>query len=259
MDLRELPDFTRVSRHPWELARARFFSGLVARTHGGGLRVLDVGGGDGFVGRALLARLAAGSEVYCYDPSYAEAHLRRVAAGAPAALHFDRERPAGPFDLVLLLDVVEHVADDAAFLSDVVGGAVRRGGEVLVSVPAWMALYTSHDVELGHYRRYRPAELRALLARCGLAIERTGGLFHSLLLPRALAKLGERARGVRSRPALEALGAHADTAVGSWRAGAFVTGAVCAGLAVDGWLSRASARAQVAVPGLSVWALARKA
>ena len=257
MDLRELPDFTDVSRHPWEVTRARFFTGLVAAERPRGLRVLDVGAGDGYLARELLGRLPPESEVHCVDAFYTEASLRRARAGAPAALHFHEVRPPGPFDLVLLLDVVEHVADDGAFLREMVG-EVRAGGRMLVSVPAWMALYSRHDRALGHYRRYRPAELRALVEGCGLAIERSGGLFHSLLLPRVLAKLGERARGVRSRPAPADVPLRAETSLGRWRGGPLVTRAACAALALDTWLSSASARVRLGVPGLSAFALARK-
>jgi SAM-dependent methyltransferase len=257
MDLRELPDSTKVSRHPWEVIRARFFSGLVAAERPSGLCVLDVGAGDGYLARELLGRLPPESEVHCVDAFYTEASLRRAWAGAPAALRFHAERPPGPFDLVLLLDVVEHVVDDGGFLREIVR-EIRPGGRVLVSVPAWMALYSRHDRALGHYRRYRPAELRALVEGCGLVIERAGGLFHGLLLPRVLAKLGERARGVRSRPASDAVPRQAETGLRRWRGGPFVTGAACAALAVDTWLSSASARARLGVPGLSAWALARK-
>jgi SAM-dependent methyltransferase len=195
--------------------------------------------------------------VHCVDAFYDEASLERARAGAPPALRFQRERPPGPFDLVLLLDVVEHLPDDRAFLREIAGD-VRPGGRVIASVPAWMALYSSHDRALGHFRRYRPAELRALLEASGLVVERAGGLFHSLLLPRALVKLGERARGVRSRPAPAEVPSRADTGLRSWRGGPLLTRAVAAALVVDTWLSGACARAQLGVPGLSVWAAARR-
>jgi SAM-dependent methyltransferase len=258
MDLREVPGTRRVSRHPWEITRARFFSALLREACPSPVRVLDAGAGDGYLARRALACLPDGSEVHCYDPAYTDVQLRDLGADAPACVRFSRELPDASFDVVLALDVVEHVPDDRAFLAQLVRRALCREGRALVSVPAWMSLFSRHDVELGHHRRYRPGELRALLEHCDLAVERTGGLFHSLLVPRALAKLSERARGVRSRPAPGAVAAHADTGLSRWRGGPYVGGAVCAALAVDTWVSRAAERAGVPVPGLSVWALARR-
>ena len=132
-------------------------------------------------------------------------------------------------------------------------------GAVLVSVPALMTLFTSHDVALNHHRRYCAASLRATLAAAGLRPAFGGGPFYGLLAPRALAKLGELSRGVRSRPAVGSAPDHAATDVGTWRAGAAVTSAVRAALAVDSAVSLLAARIGVGLPGLSVWAFARRA
>jgi SAM-dependent methyltransferase len=260
MDLRELPTSHAFARHPWEIARAAFFGEtLAALARGGPAHVLDVGAGDGYVGREVLARLPPGTRVVCYDAHYSDAHLARGAADAPPALSFTRDRPGDLFDVLLLLDVVEHVDDDAGFVRDLVARNLRPGGRALVSVPAWMPLYCRHDVVLGHRRRYRPAELRALLEGNGLTFERGGGLFHALIVPRALAKLAELGRGVHSRPDRAALGAEAETGLSRWRRGRLVTAAVLSALRADNALSRACAAAGVALPGLSAWALARKA
>jgi 16S rRNA G1207 methylase RsmC len=71
MDLREMPD-APFRRHPWEVARARFFAQVLSDA--GWLdaprAVLDVGAGDGFLARQLLERLPAGSRVVCFDSEY---------------------------------------------------------------------------------------------------------------------------------------------------------------------------------------------
>ena len=261
VDLREVPSES-FQRHPWEVARSDFFVGLLssrALTAGPGpVAVLDVGAGDGFLAGQLLARLPAGSEVVCFDPNYDDEHLARGAASAPAGLSFARQRPQRPFDLLMLLDVAEHVPDDTAFLGELAGAALRPGGQVLISVPAWMSLFSRHDVALGHYRRYKPAELRALVARAGLQLEANGGLFHSLILPRALAKGRELVTGVRSRPDPEQMAVHADTELGRWGGGRALSVVVRTALRADNGLSRLAAAAGVDLPGLSVWALARK-
>ncbi len=55
-----------------------------------------------------------------------------------------------------MLDVIEHVEDDVGFVRDVVDGSLAPGGWVLVSVPAYQSLFSSHDRALKHFRRYAP-------------------------------------------------------------------------------------------------------
>lgn len=269
MDLCEMRGLS--ARHPWELSRARFFRTLLADE--GMLerapRVLDVGAGDGYVARELAAAMPSGGEVVCFDTHYSEQHLRRLEpeAGGTSRVRFTRDSPAGLFDLVLLLDVIEHVEDDRALLAGLLRDRLRQGGAVLVSVPAWQALYTRHDLFLGHYRRYRPADLHRLLAQVGLQRVRDGGLFHGLLLPRALEKVSELVRGVRSRPGFDGLGdnkksvaagAEGEMGIGGWKHGPTLTATVTAALGADNVLSGLASRAGVGLPGLSSWALCRK-
>jgi hypothetical protein len=209
-----------------------------------------------------------GGEVVCFDTHYSEQHLRRLEqeAGGTSRVRFTRDSPEGLFDLMLLLDVIEHVDDDRALLAGLLRDRLRQGGAVLVSVPAWQALYTRHDLFLGHYRRYRPADLHRLLTQVGLQRVRGGGLFHGLLLPRALEKVSELVHGVRSRPGIEELGGDETNGaaagevmgIGGWNHGPTLTAAVTAALAADNGLSSLASRAGVGLPGLSTWALCRK-
>ena len=265
MDLREIPTHAFV-RHPWEVARLRFFPELLlSRIFGTGSacgpgprRVLDVGAGDGYFARGLLATLPAGSTVTCWDANYTASDLMRLRREAAAGLEFCQERAQGAFDVLVLLDVLEHVENDVAFLGELARNALYPGGSALISVPAWNELYTRHDQVLGHHRRYRPAALRKVVAAADLRLEAAGGLFHSLLVPRALAKAGERLRGVRATPSPEGPAAHADTGLGTWRAGRAVTALVGGALWADNQLSRFGARLGLGLPGLSTWAVARK-
>lgn len=255
MDLRELSD-QPFQRHPWEIARARFFCDLLARKKAfdGPRRVLDVGAGDGYLARQLLAAMPAGSSAVCFDSHYTDLQLARLAG---PNVTFIRERPEGQYDIILLLDVIEHVVDDRELLAWS-ATALAPGGAVLVSVPAWLSLYTKHDLFLGHHRRYRPGQLRAVVAAAGLQVEKAGGLFHGLLLVRAAEKVTELVRGVRSRPDPQEFGGGDEARVGKWKAGAGVTRAIGAMLAMDNRLSVATSTLGLGVPGLSTWALCRK-
>ena len=269
MDLTEVPD-SAFRRHPWEVARARFFGRVAAQalaegpTAGRPARVLDIGAGDGYLGRQLLGMVPAGSTVTCVDPHYTDADLERFASPPTPGLSFARARPTGPFDLILMLDVIEHVADDRAFVTGTLQGSLDARGVVLVSVPAWDLLYGQHDLALKHFRRYQPAQCRTLLRSAGLEIMRGGGLFHSLLLPRLVQRLAEAMRGtlgeLRGRVTNGAGGTpDAPANLGEWRGGPWVSAAVTRALAVDTRLSELLARRGRELPGLSYWALCRRA
>jgi SAM-dependent methyltransferase len=256
MDLHELPEHP-FQRHPWEVARARFFRSVLASRGalGGTRRVLDVGAGDGYLAHQLLADLSAGSEVVCLDPHYSDAQLAGLRQ-APG-VSFTRQQPDGLFDVILLLDVIEHVEDDRDLLARS-AASLASGGCILISVPAWGSLYTKHDLFLGHHRRYRPRQLRDVVRAAGLRVEAGGGLFHSLLAVRAAEKLLELGRGVRSRPEPAAFGGGDEAGVGQWKGGAAMTRAIGAMLAIDNQASAALARLRLPLPGLSTWALCRK-
>ena len=249
MDLREAQE-EGAARHPWEVARFRFFEEVLHRatTAGEPLKVLDVGSGDSWFARSLLPGLPAGSSIECWDAEYTERDLAQTFAGAAASgVKRTAKKPDTRADVLLLLDVLEHVENDFAFLDTLVRDNTHAGSIVLVSVPAWNGLFTAHDTQLKHFRRYSPESAADLIRRCGLSIEEQGGLFHSLLAPRGVSKAVEVARAALGLPAVMP-----NTA--AWNGGALVTKLVSSALAVDNRASHLAARHGVQVPGLSWWA-----
>ena len=99
-------------------------------------------------------------------------------------------------EVVLLLDVIEHVDDDGAALA-AARRAVAAGGLLVVTVPAYRWLWSGHDEVLGHRRRYTAAGLRAVVERAGFSVLRVS-YFNSLLFPMvALVRLWKGLRGDR--------------------------------------------------------------
>jgi SAM-dependent methyltransferase len=249
MDLLEVPEHALEQRHPWELARFEFFLQVLARNIDlRALRtVLDVGAGDAWFAAQLAARVPI-ARIVCWDNGYTPEFVASRRPGEDPRVQLALDRPAGRFDLLLLMDVLEHVADDTGLLGSLVRDNVTTDGWVLISVPAWPSLFSSHDVRLRHERRYTPAAGRRLLSGAGLEIAASAGLFHSLLLPRAALVARERLTGA-SKPPADA---------GAWNAPPLVTRVVRSLLALDGRLSLTEARLGWTLPGLSWWALCRR-
>jgi SAM-dependent methyltransferase len=103
---------------------------------------------------------------------------------------------AGAFDVVLALDVLEHLDDDAAGLREV-ARLTRPGGLLVVTVPALPSLWGRQDVVSHHRRRYTQRSLLAAFDRAGLPRPRVT-YFNSLLLaPIAAVRWLRRSRGVQ--------------------------------------------------------------
>jgi glycosyltransferase involved in cell wall biosynthesis len=84
----------------------------------------------------------------------------------------DYEDAGGLFDTVLCVNVLEYAEDPAAVLS-LASRVLKPGGSLVVLVPQSHALYGSIDHTLGHKRRFRASELRALLEKQGYRVRKT--------------------------------------------------------------------------------------
>jgi hypothetical protein len=232
------------------VGRAEFFLGLLERHRLlDGHRWLDVGAGDAWFARQLGRRVAPEAEITCWDANYTHEDLEALRELCPANVTFHAERPTGRFDRILMLDVIEHVEDDAGFVGATVKELLSVEGVVLVSVPAHQSMWSSHDRTLRHHRRYSPDGCRRVLERSGLAVVMSGGLFTSLLPVRVTERVVAR---VRATPPSWA-------GLGTWRGGRIVTAVLTRLLVLDGRLSLALSRRGVYIPGLSFWALCRPA
>lgn len=141
------------------------FSGAAAA-----LRILDVGCGTG----GTLERLRPFGQVVGLDlETLALEFCRRrdptlrLVRGSATALPF----ASGAFDVVVAMDVLEHIPDHAAAAREI-ARVLAPGGALIATVPAYRALWSRHDVALRHQRRYVAKEVRLLLQGAGLRVER---------------------------------------------------------------------------------------
>jgi SAM-dependent methyltransferase len=182
--------------HWWYVGRRRLLRDLLAGhapTLTGRGRALDVGCGVG--ANTLLALEHADSLVALDDSATALRFARgaiadrrcRWVSGDAARLPFADQQ----FDLVLALDVLEHIDDDAAAAAELLR-VLRPGGLACIFVPALRALWGLQDRISHHRRRYAAGELRQLVAGAGFGVERLTFFNCALLPPIALARWAMR-------------------------------------------------------------------
>lgn len=133
--------------------------------------VIEIGCGAGLGIGNYLHQV---SHVYAVD--YNDELLRRIANTYPAdrvtTVKADlrggwKELEGLHGDAVIMMDVLEHFADDADFFSKA-AGMIKPGGHLIVKVPAQSALYSEMDQASGHFRRYDAGGLRRLAAAANL-------------------------------------------------------------------------------------------
>ena len=93
--------------------------------------------------------------------------------------------PRNAYDLIAVLDVVEHIEDDVAALA-AMRDCLAPGGRILVTVPAHQWMWSAHDTVNHHHRRYSKATLAKAIGDAGLR-PRALHYFNSLLFPLAAA------------------------------------------------------------------------
>ena len=173
-------------RHWWYRARREILADLIRRRIPlpPDPRILEIGCGTGH-NLGTLKRFGRVDAIEIDDSARAIATARLghpvMAAPLPALTGVD----AGAYDLVALLDVLEHVEEDREALASI-AGKLRPGGRILIAVPAHPWMWSAHDVVNHHKRRYTRRTLRAAIGDAGLRIEMLSW-FNSLLFPLAAA------------------------------------------------------------------------
>lgn len=254
MDLIEATDVAPSHRHPWELARLWVLHRLIDRhvPLADGSIVVDIGCGDAFV-IGELAKAFPSARFYGVDAAFTSASAQQRQRSLPPNVHLFSQLDDVPADraaaLVLLMDVIEHIADDHAFLVDLlrrpIAGATTRA---IVTVPAYQSLFSSHDIFLKHFRRYTNRQLRDRLEGAGLRIDDIGYFFSSLLPLRILSVIKERIS-----PPDTASG----TGLSEYRGGGLSTALLSGILKADAFSTLMLGRLGVSLPGLSNYAVCR--
>jgi len=200
MDICEAASFERekIHRHPWELARIEvvknFLTPIIAQKPA--TTILDLGCGDVFVAQQLAYQYPKAS-FHCVDIAFTPEIITTISEpvkNLPISLYSSTQELSSSIshkvDVVLLLDVIEHIEDEITFLKELNQSRLIDGNtKIIITVPAFQQLFSNHDVYLKHFRRYNIALLNDHLQQAGFKSQQTGYFFISLLFLRIIQKL----------------------------------------------------------------------
>jgi SAM-dependent methyltransferase len=188
-------------RHWWFSGRREIIDAVLRRflAPQDDCRILEIGCGNGG-NLPLLARYGAVYAVELDDDARARAAARGVARVEAGALPDPLPFPGLTFDVIAALDVLEHVADDRRALGAVRARLTPRGLLVL-TVPAYMWLWSGHDEISHHHRRYAAGGLVRLVESAGFEVAHAS-YFNTLLFPLGVARTLSAWLGAGAAPGL---------------------------------------------------------
>ena len=172
MDLKEL-EGKDPGKHWYYRTKVLPFASNVLSFSPMATRVIDVGAGSGFFAK-YLCDLLPNSNGLCVDPNYENSSL-----GKFGNIEFVLNANDKKADVYVFADVLEHVEDDIQLLKSYTDQA-EKGSLILISVPAFMVLWSQHDVYLEHFRRYTLKQIEDVVNLSGLSVVQSKYLFPSL-------------------------------------------------------------------------------
>ena len=181
MSAKELTNmFNQEKEHWWFMAKGEFFKKLLAEYNFDNKFILDAGCGTGHNMGFLRSR---GFYVGCdVSPEALQfCRMNGVQRLVQGNLHHAGFHPK-VFDVIISLDVLEHVADQVSVLSEF-RRVLKDDGLLVLAVPAFRFLWSPHDESLSHMRRYDRKDFESLVKDGGFEIKRSGYLFFTIFLP----------------------------------------------------------------------------
>lgn len=252
MDLIEKSDSK--SRHPWELARFEVVNDIVNQEIANfrDKNILDLGCGDLFF-LTKFAESKPEANFYAVDTAFDDEFINQ---GKHQKINVFKSLEDLPkenliFDVIFLMDVIEHIKKDFGFLRDLVLSDLVDGRTIFViTVPAFQGLFSSHDYFLKHFRRYNNRSIEELTRKSSLQTIEKGYFFFSLLLPRFAEVIVEKIKGRKNL--------RQGTDLTNWSSTSLVSKAIKNILLLDYKVQKLIKRTGVRLPGLSNYIVCKK-
>lgn len=136
-----------------------------------GKRALEIGAGHGavtrFLSEGVTDYVATDTSPECLTAL--ESRFRGSSHVTVGKLDVLTDQPDGDFDSIIMINVLEHLWDDAGIL-DSLSRHLAPGGKLIIYVPALNSLYGPWDDRVGHFRRYSKGQLEHVMRDAGLAV-----------------------------------------------------------------------------------------
>lgn len=255
MDLIEYKNKINSARHPWEYARFNVLKWFLKKKLKDKKNpiIFDIGCGDSFVLENIFKiypdAILVGVDT-AFTPEIIADQKLRINNSSLSFYNNIFEVPTNlKADCILLMDVIEHIEDDIGFLKAVSKcNFVDQNTFWFITVPAYQKLFCSHDVFLGHFRRYDNEQLIKHCEMGGLKKDECSYFFFLLLLPRYLQVKKEK----------KSSNTKATTGLVEWNGSKFKTGFITFILTIDFKFSRLLRFFNIRLTGLSNYIICRK-
>jgi SAM-dependent methyltransferase len=178
----------------WFRGRRYLLRGLIRKLGIGDGVILDAGCGTGFAGTELCkAGTVIGLDASEAALAGSGAELARCCVATIQHTPFAAEA----FDLIVAMDLLEHLEDESPALKEI-RRICKPGGSLFVTVPAYRSLWSKHDEALGHHRRYSAAEIAERIRAAGFEVRKSSYLVTSVFPIAALYRALRRRFGRES-------------------------------------------------------------
>jgi len=183
----------------WFLGRQKIIVSVLEKEIGpnSNCKILDIGCGTG----GTTLSLNQFGSTYGIDSSFSalkycnQRGLEKVVKSSSYELPFS----SNSFDLVTILDVLEHIKNDLKVLKEV-KRVLKKDGTILITVPAYQFLWSEHDLAVSHYRRYNSKTLSSIINQSGFKVVRIS-YFVSFLFPLlAVYRIASKLKKSKSNP-----------------------------------------------------------
>lgn len=227
-------------RHPWETVRFKVLCSFLKKIKKKNF-ILDIGSGDAFVAKELSQKLSS-VNIAAVDINYNDEFIiRNQRDNLCFFKSLNDLQTTENIDVVLLMDVLEHIEKPEALLNEVKKlRGISTSTQFIITVPAFQILFTQHDVFLKHFKRYNRTQLLQLMQQQNFAIDESGYFFFSLLPTRTVQKIFR----LKTKQ-----GPH------NWKGSRFTTSFLTAVLWLDFKFSWLLSRIGISLPGLSCYCI----
>lgn len=252
MDISEfsrLEDKGKYQRHPWETSRKNVLHTFLKQATIGFPvdRIVDIGSGDAYVIHTLVEKKLA-KKYFAIDTAYTPEVIEQLKLNnnnseviyVQNLQEYLEQYPTEEKTLYLCMDVLEHLENEKIILDDL---EAKGNNYYFFAVPAFQSVFSSHDVLLGHYRRYTLKQLFDLLSANDFKIIDKGYYFTSLLLFRKLDKFLKKDK---------------DASIDNWQGNKTKTYFINSLLKIDFVTSLLFKKIGIQIPGLSCYCLCKK-